>query len=570
MKKQKKRVDERKITHSKNFLLKIILSGILLFAITLFGFYIRIYHLDYPVIGYHNWKSVHYLSEARNFVREGFFSKGFFVPTWDYPPMSADPSGAHSDTFPLTPIIIAIAFKIFGFELWAARLAVIIFVVATIPLMYLIAKQIFRREDFALVSAFLTAILPLTAFYPHSVELSNHALFFFILSIYAFLKWRNENKGHFLILASFSFVLAALTKYDFLAMGLLFLFLFPFGKLKIEEIKKSFKFYFVSILILLLFPAWYYYSNEIVAPKYKTEAAASPEKVNYLQILNPSEWTLINSYVEECFTLLGIVFAFLGVLIAMILFIKEKKFEERVIISFFVSSIVFFILMFFKIKGHSYHMYPLAPFFALSISYFIIKISDFSKKLKVEDKGVPYLNFICILIFVFIFLYITPDAYNRQFDTQFFGLDVAGEYIKENKILGERLMHSSHQAYGILWHADIKGTRGIPENVEKIKFAEENLNATWLFIYNWDMEIKGNKIKLSGDESRWRHIKENYALKQFAFIQMQERIQPIYMLFKKGGNYDDEKLNSLIQGKQMMYRDYELTKGKVRLLYLNF
>ncbi|MEM2918494.1 MAG: glycosyltransferase family 39 protein [Candidatus Altiarchaeota archaeon] len=567
MKKDKKTSDKN-FEKKENFQRYLPLTVLLL--ITLLGFYIRIYHLDYPVIGYHNWKSVHYLSEARNFVREGFFSKGFFVPIQDYPPMNADPSGAHSDTFPLTPIIIAIAFKIFGFELSIARLVTIIFVVATIPLMYLISKQIFKREDFALVSAFLTAILPLTSFYPHSVELSNHALFFFILSIYAFLKWRNENKGHFLILASLSFVLSALTKYDFLIMGLLFTLLFPFERIKIEEIKKSFKLYLLSILILLLFPAWYYYSNEIVAPKYKSAPVASPEKVNYLQILNPSEWKFINSYIEECFTFIGLSLAFLGVFFSALSFIKSRKFEDKFLVSLFIASIAFFILMFFKIKGHSYHMYPLAPLFAISISYFIIKVADFSKKMKVEGKGVPYLNFFVIIIILLILFFPMQEATARQFDTQFFGLDVAGGYVKENKKPGERIIHSTHQAYGILWHADIKGTRGIPETVEKIKFAEENLNATWLFIYNWDMEIKSNKIKLSGDESRWRYIKENYALKQFAFIQTQQGIQPIYMLFRKGGSYDDEKLNTMLQGRQIFKKDYELTKGKVRLSYINF
>ncbi|MBU0536654.1 MAG: hypothetical protein KJ922_02835, partial [Nanoarchaeota archaeon] len=105
---------------------------IILAFILLFGFYLRVYHLDYPVMGYHNWKETHYLTEARNFAREGFFSQGFFVPSFDYPPLDSDPSGAHSDTFPTISIFAALMFKIFGVHLWAARILGVMFNSASI------------------------------------------------------------------------------------------------------------------------------------------------------------------------------------------------------------------------------------------------------------------------------------------------------------------------------------------------------------------------------------------------------------------------------------------------------
>ncbi|OYT40911.1 MAG: hypothetical protein B6U86_03365, partial [Candidatus Altiarchaeales archaeon ex4484_43] len=51
---------------------------LLLVFFVLLGLHLRSYHIDYPVVGYHNWKEVHYLTEARNFVRGGFFRYGFF------------------------------------------------------------------------------------------------------------------------------------------------------------------------------------------------------------------------------------------------------------------------------------------------------------------------------------------------------------------------------------------------------------------------------------------------------------------------------------------------------------
>jgi 4-amino-4-deoxy-L-arabinose transferase-like glycosyltransferase len=539
------------------------LPMIILVLIILLGFYLRIYHISYPVIGYHNNKEVHYLSEARNFVREGFFKYGFFVPAIDYPGITRNPSGAHSDTFPLTSILVALAFNVFGINLTIARMVGILSIVATIPFMYLIIKRLFGREDMALVSAIITAMLPLTVFFSHNVQLINQGLFLFIISIYLFLKWRDEDKPYQLILTSLFFVLSGLTKYDFFVMGIFFVFLFPFKRV-ISDIKTKKVFvYLASTLILLSFPAWYFYSNNVVAPKYQTKQIVSVEKVNYLDILDSSGWKSIKSYFDDSWTLLGTFFALLGVIIASIFYYKKKKFPEKFIIAFFITSIIYFMIMFYKIKGHNYHMYPLVPLFIVLPSYFIVKIADFSKRLKVEGKGIPYINLILIFILLAILFFPMRESAGRQFDTQFYGLDVAGNYIKEHKKPGERVMHSSHQAYGVLWHADAKGTRGIPSTVEKMKFAEENLNASWIFMYNWDFG------KIMKNEELWDYIKGNYELKQFAFIKTPQGNQPVYMLFKKGGSFDESKLNTMLMGKPIQHKDYELTKGKVRLNYIN-
>src|SRR3990167_7599325 len=89
---------------------------VIIIFILFVGVAFRVYHLDYPVVGYHNWKTEHYLGEARNFERNGFFSGWFFVPQWDYPKLQAghDFNGYHSDTFPTIPVIVSVFFKLFG------------------------------------------------------------------------------------------------------------------------------------------------------------------------------------------------------------------------------------------------------------------------------------------------------------------------------------------------------------------------------------------------------------------------------------------------------------------------
>ncbi|MDO8661202.1 MAG: hypothetical protein Q7K43_04895, partial [Candidatus Woesearchaeota archaeon] len=116
---------------------------ILLIIILLFGLYVRSYHVDYPVIGYHNWKETNYLTTARNFAKEGWFSQGLFVPMWDYPQLYENPSGAHSDTFSTTPLIVSIAFWLFGENLALARGINIALALGSIVFMYLIVRKLF-------------------------------------------------------------------------------------------------------------------------------------------------------------------------------------------------------------------------------------------------------------------------------------------------------------------------------------------------------------------------------------------------------------------------------------------
>lgn len=543
---------------------------VLLIAIVILGFYLRIYHIDYPVIGYHNWKDEHYLGEARNFARDGFFKYGFFVPVWDYPGLRYDPSGAHSDTFPLVSILGGAFFMIFGIKLWVARMITILASTISIILMYFIIKRLFNREDIAIVSSFLTSISPLFVFYAHNFQLVNMGLPLMLFSIFFYLKWIDNEKWWYFVLASFCITLSTMTKYSFLVGIIPILFIFPFGRIK--SWRKYFKQYLSAFLIFLMFPTWYIYSTQIVAKEFSTHAKVSsyiqPEK-----ILTSHWWKMMESYIRDNYTMLGFYFAILGVILLLVGYIclKKRNAGEKFLLGCFVGIMGFIFIMAGKLEGHSYHQFPVAPFVVMFMSYFIAKISDFTQRLKVEGKGVPFMNLIIIFLLLVVLFPPMRESANRQFDTQFFGLDVAGEYLKEHKSPGEWVMHSSHQAYGLLWHADMKGTRGIPKTVEDIKFAEEKLNASWVFTYNFCYPQGQVCFEVYSKlyEDSWSYIKNQYLLKQIAFVRSSKGNIPVYYLLKKGGTFDENELNEMIMGKPVMHRDYELTFGMVRLNYIN-
>ena len=153
-------------------------------------------------------------------------------------------------------------------------------------------------------------------------------------------------------------------------------------------------------------------------------------------------------------------------------------------------------------------------------------------------------------------------AKNRQFDTQFVGLDIAGEYIRENSELDERIIHSGHQDYGLIWHAERKGIGdGVPDE-EKIRYSEEDLNVRWIFIYQWELGVI--------EKPQWEYISNEYSLKQLAFeVGADGTTSLVYLLLQKGGSFDIDSINELVADKQVQTKNYELTGGTIGLNYVN-
>ena len=189
-----------------------------------------------------------------------------------------------------------------------------------------------------------------------------------------------------------------------------------------------------------------------------------------------------------------------------------------------------------------------------------------------EHKETPKLNGlgialaitgIILLILLLFFLLWSPsmEAKDKQFNTQFFGLDVAGDYVRENSEVTDKMFHSTHQSHGVLWHANRQGY-GLPDSIDKLREGEQN-GANWLFVYQWGFNIMNNP-------ELWEEVKSTYSLRQVAFLQQGEQVSPIYFLLEKGGSFDEDELNTMIADKEIKIRNYEYTNGgQIPLTYID-
>jgi MFS family permease len=523
-----------------------------LILIILFGFSLRLYHADYPVVGYHNWKETHYLTESRNFADEGFFENGFFIPSVDFPHLTgsySNANGAHTDPFPISSILVSILFMLFGASLFLARFMMILLGVGVILLMALIVKKLFKRKDLSLVVAFVTALNPLFVFFGRQVQDINPAMFLGLLSIFTYLRWRENKKIKLLILTAIFMSFSIMAKYSFALFAVPIFFTFPFKKLKVKKYMKQAFFAIFAFLIPLF--SWISYSK-VKSVELDTKIAASYYDLS--KVFDSGFWNIMKSYVADNYTMIGILFAFIGLLLFFYLY--KNKFSYNFILWYFVGSIPWFVVMADKMSGHNYHQYPIAPLVIFFISYGFLAIATNLAKF-FKKKNIKW-----VALFILAIILVSPsyDSKDRMFDTQFIGLDIAGNYIKGHSSEGERILFPGHQSYGILWHADRMGFAEIPSE-ENIKFGEEEREVNWIFLYQWGLSTM--------NEPQWEYISDNYNLEQFAFqINSDGSSNLVYLLLKKGGTFDINELNTLLQDQsKIQTKEYEFSKGKVPLMY---
>jgi 4-amino-4-deoxy-L-arabinose transferase-like glycosyltransferase len=541
------------------------LPWVVLAVFLILGFTLRAYHLNYPVVGYHNWKEEHYLSEARNFARNGFFENGFFVSQWDLPFLGEPADGAHSDTFQSIAIIGAVVYKLFPDNLAALRLIGVLMNLASIVFTYLIVKRLFKREDLALTTAALCALNPLMIFFSRNFQLDSPGLFFALFGTWLYLRWLEHDKAWDGILAIFLMLLGIVTKYTFILVAVPWFALFPWKKTFTKEWwTKSHTRVAIAgavMFVLSLTWLWYmevYYKNLIKSMYHLAGGGAVisfAEIIQFTVVFTSDFWHTMKAFVADNFTLLGIAFAGVGLVLLLLMWKKQRE-GGKFMLTYAGFGALFFIVLSYKLSGHSYHQFPYAPLIAFLIAYAFVVIGATVAGLV----RVPHVKWVVIALLVLALWPATHAALNRQFDTQFPGLDVAGDFIKQNSAPTERIFHSSQQSYGVLWHADRKGYK-FPSTVSDLQQGEA-ANVTWLFIYQWRFDTFQNADLMA-------YISSHYQLRQVGFVQQNGQFTPYYFLLQKGGTFDLNKLNDLLSTQSVQTKQYEYSGGMMSFNYIN-
>jgi 4-amino-4-deoxy-L-arabinose transferase-like glycosyltransferase len=183
--------------------LSIALLGVLVLAGAVFC-----YKLTGPFIGHHDWNSAWMSSAARNHLQYGYMTTRLRVienndlvpPAW---------FRYYTNHPPLVPLFVSISFRLVGEHEWSARLVPIIFSLGSTVLVYLLGAALGGRY-LGLLSAFIYALLPMTAYFGRMLGHEAPTNFFALATALAYLSWHRQRRAALFVLALGALVLGAL------------------------------------------------------------------------------------------------------------------------------------------------------------------------------------------------------------------------------------------------------------------------------------------------------------------------------------------------------------------------
>ncbi|MFA6888331.1 MAG: glycosyltransferase family 39 protein [Candidatus Woesearchaeota archaeon] len=535
-----------------------------LLACMIFGFYLRSYHMDFPVIGYHNMKENQYIPYTEFMYNANEFLDYFRTETYW---IGAQEHGYFTQyEFPLIPWIILSLWGVFGIKLWAARFVIILFSVASIPLLYLVGKKLTDNTLLILIACLFFTIMPINIFFGRNVQPEAPGLFFILLATYFFFCWRESiilgQKGYnnFLLFSS-SILLAILLKIPN-GIGLVpLLFFVPYKNL--YQNKKSFVYFIILfVFIISLFPLWVKFSQWTMPGAATVGTSGFSESFQEVQYnihltLSMSFWNeyypAFHAFVIDNFTLWFFWLALFGVIFG---FLKYNTNLGLFLIGSFFSIFIYILCFADKVRAHAYYQVVFLPLICFACAYALYILASILNQ-QLGNKYEKYLFITLTVIWLFITFPSLQDSNNRVFDTIYYGEDIAGAYINVHSESDERVFIDGvfSQSVGILWHAHRYGIEEITANITRFQELEDTLNFKWVVLYGPGIGTIQTKQEV------WEYIQTNYTIRQVGLMIQNSQYAPVYLVLEKGGVVD---LTSFVQNKiPVLATTYEITDGSI-------
>lgn len=523
----------------------------ILVLVLLGGIFPRLFHIDYPPIGYHSMKEVHYLSVARGFLEHGdFLHKRVLYSGFDE-------GEGYIEAFPQLPLLPYIYFalwKAFGVEVWIARLVVILFSLGSVYLGWKVAGRLSGSDDIALLSAFFLTMMPVSVFFGRNIQPDIPAMFFLLLMFLSFLRWIDEMKAVHVVTFSLSLLMTAMIKGTFLMPAMAIFFIFPYGRLGDAGARRRIGRHVLFVIAgLAAVAAWLALTKSTIVggsrlfPVERLFLARS-FTLSYWRGLFPVVW----GHIRRSYTFGYFLFFLVGVLWSVL---NRKEILARFITGSMLSAVAYFVMISDFAVRHSYYHIPFLPMVCFGAA------AGLSEAVSVLGTGrLRRFRYAALAVLVLVGApYLKADI-SWHYDILAFGSDVAGSYIREHGEEGERVFISfgspsdgrfkayRTQLYGTLWEADKRGNL-LPDTLEKLKFGERERGFSWIVLYRVDwLPVDGDILE---------YIDGNYSIVQIGY----RDDLPVYHLLRRGGKVDE---SLFIRKPARLARTYELTTGEVR------
>ncbi|MBS3115389.1 glycosyltransferase family 39 protein [Candidatus Woesearchaeota archaeon] len=522
----------------------------ILILFLLLGLYLRIYHLNYPSIGYHNMKENEYLDEAYFFKTDGnWLHKQAFAFS------GFDEGNAYHEEYaevPYVSYLTAGLWIIFGESIWLPRLFMIFFMLGSILMTYLVVKRLTSNEYLSLLSSFLITIMPLGIYFGRNVQPESPGLFLMLLTAYFFIRWIDFKERKNLMYSGFSFSIAWGLKYTFGIIAVPLFFIFPF-----REMKDKFKYHpkeFWSDVKYLFYGIVPGIITTLVYELTVTDRAKVGYLIDIFRIFSSgywkTRWPSLISYFNDNYTMWFVWFAIFGFAFALL---KYRTRFSKFLIGYVVSIFIYADLMAAKIGGHSYYQMPFLPLICILSAYFLFCLGTLLKQIS-GNKFAVYVPVLLIVLAV-------PSmqaANDRVWSTNFYGQDFIGEYLKTRLNSEERLGAATH-AQDLAVCSYSKHRCGFSSTLEEFKRKEQVFNINYIYIGVSEMN------KLEGKDPLWVYIKNNYKIDLIGLMELNKQLVPIHIVLKKGGTFN---FNDVTNKQPQLAKTYDTKQGIVPYYYI--
>ena len=231
------------------------LEYLLLFAILLLAFAVRLYKIDRPIADWHSWRQADTAAVARNFIKDGFNP---FIPKYD--DMSTQTNGLDNPNryrfveFPIYNAIIAAVWSLTGINDTYARLVTVLITFGSTTLLYFLVKH-FSGALTALLASFFFATIPYNVFYSSTILPGPFMVFCILATYLSFAKWIQTDKNKILMATSIIFANLAILSWPIALFFMFPLIYLAYEKYQINFFKKS-NLWIFTFLSLTPFIAW--------------------------------------------------------------------------------------------------------------------------------------------------------------------------------------------------------------------------------------------------------------------------------------------------------------------------
>ncbi len=321
---------------------------ILIFSFLIFSFLIRLYHINFPVSGWHSWRQSDTASIAKNFYENGH---NILYPQIDW---GGNTPGYVESEFQIYPYLVSGLYSVFGVNDFFGRFLSVIFSLFTIYGLYLLVRKIIDEKT-ALWAAFIYSIIPLNIYYSRAFMPESMMLMCIVYGIYFFVLWIDTEKRGFFYLSAVFISLSILLKIPTLYIGLplIYLALQKYGK----KVFSNALMWFYAAIVLAPSALWYYHAHQLLLQTGLTFGIwgfGQDKWGNFNLLISPDFYNRIffMNNAERHLTYAGFIPFLTG------LFVKREHKNERLFDFWILSVLIYFLIVSGGNNAHEYYQLP--------------------------------------------------------------------------------------------------------------------------------------------------------------------------------------------------------------------